>query len=297
MDLDGLRALIAVADTGSFSAAAQSLKAAGATLRRQIDEMEARSGVELLRRAKDSASVTRAGEVLAERGRTFLSEARALVDAAVALERQDDLIRIQIPLGLPPHIEQTAHKTFRKAAPHLRWHLSYLDRAFDVSSEATFVIHYGPRPPVDERWHHTKVGRIRTGLLASKQYLKDAGQPQTIEELLKHPLLIWERHDRDPLALPLTTSSTPSPLRPSLVSPSAHLIQNFVNKGVGIGLAPISKLGAFLDPRDPPTILLGELVKDDFEVWVSVNSSADAGAVGVLATRLALFARAALGPL
>lgn len=295
--MDGLRALIAVADTGSFSAAAQSLKAAGATLRRQIDELEASSGVELLRRAKDSASVTRAGEILAERGRTFLSEARALVDAAVALERQDDLIRIQIPHGLPPHIEQTAHKTFRKAAPQLRWHLSYLDGPFNASTEATFVIHYGSRPPVDERWHHTKVGRIRTGLLASKDYLKQAGRPTNVKELLTHPLLIWERHDRDPLLLPLTTEAEQDPLRPILVSPSAHLIQNFVDKGVGIGLAPVSKLGAFLDPRTPPVVLLGDLVKDDFEVWVSVNSSADAGAVGVLATRLAQFARAALGPL
>lgn len=295
MDLDGLRALIAVADTGSFSAAAKSLKFAGATLLRHIDELEEKSGVELLRRAKDSASVTRAGELLANRGRAFLTETVALVEAVRALEHQDDLIRIQIPLGLPPHIEQTAYRTFRKAAPQLRWHLSYLLGSFDPESTATFVIHYGKRPPENQGWHHTKIGRLRTGLIASAAYLKENGRPNTVAETLEHPLLIWERHDRDPLIFPLVSGGECPTVKPILLSPSAHLIHQFVNNGVGIALAPASRLGAFLDPGDSPVVLLAELVADNFELWMSVKSDADAGAIGVLATRIAQFARAALG--
>jgi DNA-binding transcriptional LysR family regulator len=295
MDLDGLRALVAVADTGSFSAAAKSLKFAGATLLRHIDELEEKSGVELLRRAKDRASVTRAGELLANRGRTFLHETVALIEAVRALEHQDDLISIQIPLGLPPHIEQTAHRTFRKAAPQLRWHLSYLLGAFDPKSQASFVLHYGKRPPDDVGWHHTKIARIRTGLIASEAYLKEKGRPTCLEEALDHSLLIWERHDRNPNRIPLVSGEEGPELRPILLSPSAHLIQQFVANGVGIGLAPTSKWGAFLHPGDTPTVVLPEVVGDDFELWMSVKSGLDAGAIGILAIRIAQFARAALG--
>jgi DNA-binding transcriptional LysR family regulator len=239
--------------------------------------------------------VTRAGELLANRGRAFLKETVALVEAVRALEHQDDLISIQIPLGLPPHIEQTAHKTFRKAAPQLRWHLSYLLGPFDPKSTASFVIHYGPRPADDAGWQHTKIGRIRTGLVASEAYLKERGRPTSLSEALEHPLLIWERHDRDPHHLPLASGEESPTLRPILLSPSAHLIQQFVSKGVGIALAPASKLGAFFDPGDTPVLLLPELISDHFELWMSVKSDAEAGAIGVLATRIAQFARAALG--
>ncbi|MGB5311463.1 MAG: LysR family transcriptional regulator, partial [Polyangiales bacterium] len=48
MNLDELRAFVAVSETGSIVAAARSLNFARATLRRRLDELEARAGVPLL---------------------------------------------------------------------------------------------------------------------------------------------------------------------------------------------------------------------------------------------------------
>ncbi|HXS17777.1 MAG TPA: LysR family transcriptional regulator, partial [Polyangiaceae bacterium] len=67
--MDALRAFIALADTGSFSQAARSVDWALSTLKKRVDELETSNGVELLRRAADGVRMTRAGELLADKGR------------------------------------------------------------------------------------------------------------------------------------------------------------------------------------------------------------------------------------
>ena len=78
MDLEELRAFLAVADTGSFLTAAKSLRLSRATLRRRIDQLEARAGVLLVDRTRAGATLTEAGSVLATRGRQMVQEASAL---------------------------------------------------------------------------------------------------------------------------------------------------------------------------------------------------------------------------
>ena len=296
MDLDELRAFIAVADTGSFSAAAKSLKFAGATLKQRIDKIETRSGVELLKRAKDGASMTRAGEVLAEKGRSILKETRLLLEAVRSLESQDNDISIEIPFGLPPHLEQSAYKALRKAAPALGWKISYSSGPFTTETQATFALHIGAAPAASNDWRHTRVASIRTGLFASEAYLKKNGTPQNADELLRHPLHVWERHDRSPRQLPLKNSS-PLDIKPAIVSPSAYLIRQLALGGEGISFAPSSAIAGFLEPRENPVAVLRDEIQDDFDVWFSVRRHASAGAIGVLATAIVRFAQATLRPL
>src|SRR5690349_1338834 len=125
MDLDALRAFIALADTGSFSQAARSVDWALSTLKKRVDELETSNGVELLRRAADGVRMTRAGELLADKGRAVLRESKTVIDAVRALELHNKLITIELPLGLPPTVEQVAHRTFRKAVPSLRFRVRY----------------------------------------------------------------------------------------------------------------------------------------------------------------------------
>ncbi len=61
MNLDELRAFVAVAETGSIVAAARSLNFARATLRRRLDELEARAGLPLLYRTAQGVTLTEAG--------------------------------------------------------------------------------------------------------------------------------------------------------------------------------------------------------------------------------------------
>jgi len=297
MDLDALRAFIAVADTGSFSAAAKSLDFARTTLRRQIDELEARNGVQLLKRAADGVSMTGAGELLARKGRSLLGDTKTVFDALRALEMQDDLIVVEVPFGQSPSLEQTAHATFRRAAPNLRWRVRYTDGKFNPASESAFVLHVGP-PENGEQWESTRIAKVKVGLLASSSYLEKRGEPETVEELKQHDLLVWERHDREPGVLPvLGGEGDKNVIRPKLVSPSAHTLRHFAVSGEGIALAPTSQLAAFLDSGEKPVRVLKDAVEDEVEVWFSARKGALSGPLGVLAASLTKLTRTAFGVL
>ncbi len=75
LNLDQLRSLVAIADLGSFAAAAQALHLAAPTVSLQISELEARVGAQLLQRGRRGALPTSAGALLVQRARGLLREA------------------------------------------------------------------------------------------------------------------------------------------------------------------------------------------------------------------------------
>jgi len=81
LNLDQLRTLLAVADLGSFSAAARALHLAQPTVSLHITELEARLDARLLLRGHRRIEPTAAGLALIERGRRLLREADEAVDA------------------------------------------------------------------------------------------------------------------------------------------------------------------------------------------------------------------------
>ncbi|MDC6171369.1 helix-turn-helix domain-containing protein, partial [Paucibacter sp. XJ19-41] len=64
LNLDQLRSLVAIADLGSFAAAAQALHLAAPTISLQISELESRVGAQLLQRGRRGALPTSAGALL-----------------------------------------------------------------------------------------------------------------------------------------------------------------------------------------------------------------------------------------
>jgi DNA-binding transcriptional LysR family regulator len=75
MDLRALRYFMAIADSGSFTAAAASVRIAQPALSRHVRELEAELGVALLRRTARGALLTQEGATLYESARRILAEA------------------------------------------------------------------------------------------------------------------------------------------------------------------------------------------------------------------------------
>ena len=74
-----------------------------ATLRRRIDQLEARAGVHLVDRTRLGAPLTEAGKVLAARGRLMVNEASALLASVrEAGSEPAGELRVLLPIGLPP---------------------------------------------------------------------------------------------------------------------------------------------------------------------------------------------------
>ena len=85
INLDQLQTLIAIADLGSFSAAAQALHLAQPTVSLHVSELESRLGVPLMVRGARRVQPTPAGAELIERGRRLLRDVDEAIDAAQRL--------------------------------------------------------------------------------------------------------------------------------------------------------------------------------------------------------------------
>ncbi len=87
LNLDQLRTLLAIADLGSFSKAAQALHLAQPTVSLHVRELEHRLGVALLLRRARSIELTPSGALLVERGRQLLRDADDTVATLLAQTR------------------------------------------------------------------------------------------------------------------------------------------------------------------------------------------------------------------
>jgi DNA-binding transcriptional LysR family regulator len=104
-----LRYLVAVADAGTFTHAAERMSIAQPTLSQQIRRLEEMVGTPLLHRRRDGVELTAAGSVLLEESRTMLS----LLEHGVSRSRQAaGLGRPRLRFVLPPDLpEQLAVAT------------------------------------------------------------------------------------------------------------------------------------------------------------------------------------------
>ena len=148
MDLEELRALLAVAERGSFLAAATDLRVPRGTLRRQIDALEARAGVLLLERSARGVTLTRAGELLCARGRALLDEGAALLAAVRASAREEQgPLRIQAPIGLPPEAVVNFVRLARTFAPERSWRLKICLEPAAHCDDADIALYLGDAAP------------------------------------------------------------------------------------------------------------------------------------------------------
>ena len=150
MDLDELRAFVAVVESGSIVAGARSVGFARATLRRRLDELETRAGVLLLHRTAHGATPTEAGAVLAARGRRILQEANALLSSVreIAAEPTGEL-RFVLPIGLPPESMTLLFAALKGKYPRLSFRVHFSeDPVGELLKDVDVAVHFGTRNPV-----------------------------------------------------------------------------------------------------------------------------------------------------
>lgn len=246
MDLDELRAFVAAVETGSIVAAARSLNFARATLRRRLDELEARAGVRLLRRTAQGVTPTEAGAVLAARGRRILEDATALVSSVreVGAEPTGEL-RFALPVGLPPQIVTPLFSVLRRRYPQLSLRLRFAEDPLEaLRGEVDVAAHFGSRHPAGS-WVSYELLRVRERLLASRDYLRRKGVPAAPDALVDHDLLTWESPDGDATRLPATDGTTVR-VAPRIVSTDIHILRCCAMAGMGIAFLPDA---AFPEPH------------------------------------------------
>ena len=133
LELRHLRYLVAVADAGSFTYAAERLFIAQPTLSQQIQRLEQIVGAQLLHRRRDGVRLTAAGTVLLETARDLLS----VVDHAVAETRQAagvgrPQLRFVLSADLPDSLAVQTTSRLRSAADAGEVAVAWLETALDA---------------------------------------------------------------------------------------------------------------------------------------------------------------------
>lgn len=250
MDLDELRVFVSVVDRGSLAAASKSLRFPIATLRRRLNELEARLGVKLLERNHQGAVLTGAGSVLVEKARGLLNEVQSLSDLVRAAGTEPSgEVRVAIPLGLPPGMIALCLELVMGLYPKVLWKVSCLDDpASALSGDAHVAFAMTPRAP-DGPWIAKKLMTITERLLATPEYLDKHGTPQSVEDLRAHRLLVWQSRGRDETELTLKDGSRVT-INPALAMNDVFLLRRAALRGLGIVYAPDGPL--------PLELLIGE---------------------------------------
>ncbi|MBN3854060.1 LysR family transcriptional regulator [Paraburkholderia sp. Ac-20340] len=182
-----LNAFVAVAASGSFSAAARTLEVSPSALSHAMKGLEARLGVRLLNRTTRAVSLTEAGERLLARVRTALSDLEeALEETASSRARPSGSIRINAPESGAKLLLLNVLPDFLEKYPDIHVEFVIDSRLVDVVSEgfdAGIRVHEDvPRDMIAVRFGPD----IRLAAVASPEYIGKFGKPEKPADLLKH---------------------------------------------------------------------------------------------------------------
>ncbi len=190
IDLDTIRAFIAIVQAGSVSAGASRVRLTRSAAGKALTRLEARLDARLLHRTTRSISVTAEGRLFFDRCLHILAD----LDDAEAAVRQD----AQEPTGM---LRLTLPETFGRAhvLPVLhgflaRWtgldaEVSLTDRFVDIVEEGyDLAIRCGAHLS-DTRMIARVIARSRTVLCAAPDYVVRRGEPQGTDDLSRHSRL------------------------------------------------------------------------------------------------------------
>jgi DNA-binding transcriptional LysR family regulator len=128
-----MRLFVRIAETGSLSAAAQSLAVSQPTASRQLKQLEQMLGVQLVRRSTHDLGLTDAGKRFFEDARALLAGWEASIDRLRnAREELTGLIRVAVPVALGQTILATIASRFLVRHPGVTIDWRLIDQPGDL---------------------------------------------------------------------------------------------------------------------------------------------------------------------
>ncbi|MGN6086651.1 LysR family transcriptional regulator [Trinickia sp.] len=144
ISLDRLRTLVAIADCGSFAAAAQSLHLAPPTVSLHIAELESRIGAPLLSRTRGNVRPSPIGEALIARARRLLAEVEStLEDVSRQVQGLTGRVRLGASTGAIAHLLPQAIAQLRDLHPDIDVQIAVLTSQDTLSRLAQGTLDVG----------------------------------------------------------------------------------------------------------------------------------------------------------
>lgn len=269
-DWESIRIFLEVARRGSFRSAADHLCLSINALRRRIAELESQLGVTLFTRHVDGVRTTAEGEEI-------LAAARSMEAASFGLIRARDRanpalsgeVKLAVTEGLGTFWLVPRLVEFQRAHPLLLVDINCAMRSADVlrlEADASVQL----TKPTNPDLKLVKLGRLHSMPFAAPSYIETYGVPKTIEDGLKHRLVLQVADQTATEELFERTypgmNKTGVVVMRTNVS-SAHLWA--ISKGAGIGVLPtyVHAIAARIVPVD-----VG--LKFSFDIWLTYHADA-----------------------
>lgn len=232
---------VAVADTGSFAAAAQAQDLSAVMVGKHIRQLEEHLGARLLQRDTRKQRLTEVGASFLEDCRRILDQVRHAESIAERLRHDGQpsgRLRVTAPVTLGGNAVATVVTEFLQRHPEVSVELVLSDRMSDLIAEAFDVaIRIGPLPDSDHLVARP-LRPYRMIVCASPEYLRRHGTPSDPRELVGHSCLnhlLWN-HDAGWRFERIATE--PLRLRGRFASNNGEALRRAAVAGCGIVLQP-----------------------------------------------------------
>lgn len=187
--IDAMQAFVRVAETGSFTKAAETLQASKTRVTQLVQQLETHLRVKLLHRTTRKVSVTPDGAAYYERVVRLLADlddAETSLSAASASPR--GRLRVDVPAPLASLVLVPALPDFHARYPDIQLDLGASDRKVDLIDEnVDCVVRGGELTESSLRARH--VADLMLGVYAAPDYIARYGMPA-------HPQALEDTHHR-----------------------------------------------------------------------------------------------------
>lgn len=237
-DWDDFKLLLAIAQLGSISRAAQALGVSQPTVSRRIERLEETIGTRLLDRSLTGAVLTPEGQhIVEELGVAHDAIERAVHSAKARSGRRDD-VKLLMTDGLATYWLSRFLPHFFNKHPQveLRAFTTSESRGEQRGQNFDLTIHYVQ--PTDPNLIAVRLGSLHFVPYASPNYLHEHGTPKDLAELAKHRLLDYILYIIDKGTWMTRLPAVVGESRAQLFTNSSAALCESVRNHVGIALLP-----------------------------------------------------------
>lgn len=235
--IDGLKAVIAVANTGGFTQAAKSLGLSKALVSKYVAQIEHKRGVRLFNRTTRSVTLTEFGQQFCHHARNVLASLEVL-DDSMSSASPEGLLRISAPISFCEHLLAALLVEFNHLYPKIAVELIARNHAVDMVQDGIDIrIKAGTLN--DSSYIARQFATSELVLVASPKYLSKYQALSTPNDLVGHMAILDSNHGNK-VSYCLTNDDEDKTVELShqLSFSTPTSVMNCAIAGGGIGMVP-----------------------------------------------------------
>ncbi len=260
-DWSDVRIFWAVAELGSFGAAARALKLGLTTVTRAVDRLEQRLNARLVTRGPQGVTLTEAGSLAYDRALSMERVAEQLEREIADCEKAPEgRVKLVVPDGIAGFFLTPLLPEFIRANPKINLVIDcdlWPDRPLEGEADIALTF----QEPRQADSVATPIAHFHYALCAAREYLDLYGRPKSVADILAHPYVHHVGHTHHRETWKPAYAAFIDLIQRRIETNSSAVSFAAVKQGSGIGLMPTAALAVdpslvMIDTPDHPSLRL-----------------------------------------